>query len=126
MVCMLPSQTVHGLVLYEETTSLKEESRAAVSVYKQAMPTVHGVMQHLQKSDSLDITQLETAITPMVNSVLMNPAALACLMCMQKKGNYLYRHSLASTVWAAILGRQIGLNRDDLNVIATQLQPKLY
>ncbi len=34
--------------------------------------------------------------------------------------------SLTSTVWAAILGRQIGLNRHDLNVIATQLQPKLY
>ncbi len=105
-------------IVYEETTSLKEESRTAVSAYEQAMHTVHGVMQNLQKSGSLDITQLEMAITPMVNSVLRNPAALACLMRMQKKGNYLYRHSLASTVWAAILGRQIGLSRDDLNVIS--------
>lgn len=105
-------------VVYEETASLKEESRTAVGVYKQAMLTVHGVMQNLWKSGSLEIAQLETAITPMVDSVLRNPAALACLMRMQKKGNYLYRHSLASTVWAAILGRQIGLSREDLNVIA--------
>ena len=105
-------------IVYKETTSLKQESRTAVGVYKQAMLTVQGVMQNLQKSGSLDLAQLETAITPMVDSVLRNPAALACLMRMQKKGNYLYRHSLASTVWAAILGRQIGLSRDDLNVIA--------
>lgn len=105
-------------IVYKETTSLKAEARTANGVYKQAMITIHSVMQNLQQSGSLDLAQMETAITPMVDSVLRNPAALACLMRMQKKGNYLYRHSLASTVWAAILGRQIGLSRDDLNVIA--------
>ena len=105
-------------VFYSETTSLKEESGTANGVYKQAMTTIQGVMTNLEKDGGLDVAQLKTAITPMVDSVLRNPAALACLMRMQKKGNYLYRHSLASSVWATILGRQIGLSRDDLDVIA--------
>ena len=61
---------------------------------------------------------IESVATSMVDSVLRNPAALSCLMRMQQKDEYLYQHSLASTVWAAILGRQIGLARSDINLLS--------
>ena len=105
-------------VFYSETTTLKEEIHAASGVHKQAIDTLEGVMQNLRKSGELDIGPLESTVTPMVDSVLRNSAALACLMRMQQKDDYLYQHSLASAVWAAILGRQIGLNRADLDVLA--------
>jgi len=105
-------------VIYKEVTSLKEESQTALAVHEEAIKTVHGVMDSLKSSGRLNVEHLEQAIKPMVDSVLRNPAALACLMRMQKKGSYLYRHSLASSVWATILGRQIGLSRSDLDVIA--------
>ena len=105
-------------VIYSETTTLKGELHAASSVQKQAIDTVAGVMQNLRNSGELEIGALESTVTPMVDSVLRNSAALACLMRMQKKDDYLYQHSLASAVWATILGRQIGLNRSDLDVLA--------
>ncbi len=105
-------------VVYDETTSLKEEIRTASGVHEQAVVTVQGVMRNIKNSGSLDIGQLETAVSPMVDSVLRNPAALACLVRMQKKDDYLYHHSLASSVWATILGRQLGLGRSDLDVVA--------
>ncbi len=105
-------------VIYQDVTSLKEESKTALTAHEEAIKTVHGVMESLNSSGRLHVERLEQAIKPMVDSVLRNPAALACLMRMQKKGSYLYRHSLASSVWATILGRQIGLSRDDLDVIA--------
>ncbi len=105
-------------IFYRETTSLKEETRTASGAHKQAVVTVQKVMEELKYSGSLDLGCLETAVTPMVDSVLRNPAALACLMRMQEKDNYLYHHSIASSVWATILGRQIGLRREDLDVMA--------
>jgi len=105
-------------VFYKETTTLKDEIHTASSVQKQAMDTLQGVMQDLRNKGELEIGPLESTVTPMVDSVLRNSAALACLMRMQKKNDYLYQHSLASAVWAAILGRQIGLNRSDLDVLA--------
>lgn len=105
-------------VIYDDTTSLKDEVHTASGIHKQAFVTVQGVMDNLRKSGNLQIGQLESAVTPMVDSVLRNPAALACLIRMQKKDDYLYHHSLASSVWATILGRQIGLSRADLDVIA--------
>lgn len=105
-------------VIYEEQTSLKEETSAATAVHERAVVTVEGVMRNLKNSGSIEIDQLESAVKPMVDSMLRNPAALACLVRMQKKDDYLYQHSIASSVWATILGRQIGLNREDLDVIA--------
>jgi len=104
--------------VYKITTSLKEETPVASGVHREAIVTVRNVMQGLRSTGVIDMSSLQKAITPMVDSVLRNPAALACLMRMQKKDDYLYHHSIASTVWATILGRQIGLRREDLDVIA--------
>lgn len=105
-------------VIYESKTSLGEETETATGIHKEAIISVESVMQNLKKSGNLDVDRLKSTVTPMVDSVLRNPAALACLVRMQKKDDYLYHHSLASSVWATILGRQLGLSRDDLDVIA--------
>lgn len=105
-------------MFYEETEKFEDELKTATIVHEDAVVTVHEVMNTLRVSDKLDVQRLETAVASMVNSILRNPAALSCLVRLQKKDDYLYHHSLASLVWAAILGRHIGLDHDDLNVIA--------
>jgi putative nucleotidyltransferase with HDIG domain len=105
-------------VIYEETTTLKEEVKTASSVQQAAKSTLQEVMKNLRLNGEIEIGPLESAVTPMVDSVLRNPAALSCLMRIQKKDEYLYQHSLASAVWAAILGRQIGLPRSDMDLLA--------
>lgn len=105
-------------VVYEEKTTLKEEISSASGAQKSAMSTFQRVMENLRNSGDLEIGVLEAAVSPMVDSVLRNPAALSCLMRMQKKGEYLFQHSLASSVWAAILGRQIGLARSDIHLLS--------
>ncbi len=113
-----PASVEQTNVVYKDSTTLKAEMSTAGRVHTQVATAVEGVMKNLKRTGSLGIDQLESAVTPMVDSVLRNPAALACLVRMQKKDQYLYNHSLASAVWASILGRQIGLARDDLDVIA--------
>lgn len=105
-------------VVYAEKTTLKEEFGTAAGAQEKAITTLQQVMENLRRSGDLEIGALEMAVTPMVDSVLRNPAALACLIRMQKKDEYLYQHSLASSVWAAILGRQLGLARTDINLLS--------
>lgn len=105
-------------MFYEETEKFEDELKNATAIHDDAVVTVHEVMNNLRTSDKLDVHRLESAVTPMVNSILRNPAALSCLVRLQKKDDYLYHHSLASLVWATILGRYIGLIHEDLNVIA--------
>jgi HD-GYP domain-containing protein (c-di-GMP phosphodiesterase class II) len=103
---------------YEDTRTLQEELSDATSVHNEAAVTVHQVISKLRVSDRLDIQQLETVVTPMVASILRNPSALSCLVRLQKKDDYLYHHSLGCLVWATVLGRHVGLSREDLKVIA--------
>ena len=105
-------------VLYENRATLKEEIHTATGVHKKAVVTVRDVMNDIRRSGSLDLDRVEETVTPMVDSVLRNSAALSCLVRMQKVNDYLYHHSLASSIWATVLGRQIGLQREDLDIVA--------
>jgi HD-GYP domain-containing protein (c-di-GMP phosphodiesterase class II) len=97
---------------------LKDELKQASGIHVAVAVAVEDVMGELRSSGKLNVHQLETAVQPMVDSVLRNPAAMSCLMRIRRKGGYLYSHSLASSVWATALGREIGLDRDALRAVA--------
>jgi len=102
----------------EAMRGLKNEIRPASSIQVEMYSSVEEAMGTLRSSGKLDLRRLETAVEPMVDSVLRNPAAMSCLMRIRRKGGYLYSHALASSVWATVLGREIGLDRDALRVVA--------
>lgn len=102
----------------EAMRGLKGEIKPASSIQAGMYSSVEDVMGTLRHSGKLDVRKLESAVEPMVDSVLRNPAAMSCLMRIRRKGGYLYSHSLASSVWATVLGREIGLDRDALRVVA--------
>ena len=102
----------------EAMRELKDEIKQASGVHVSVAATIENVMGELKQAGKLDVHKLEAAVLPMVDSVLRNPAAMSCLMRIRRKGGYLYSHSLASSVWATALGREIGLERDALRVVA--------
>jgi putative nucleotidyltransferase with HDIG domain len=102
----------------EAMRDLKDEIKQASGVHVTIAASVEDVMGELKSSGKLNVTKLEAAVLPMVDSVLRNPAAMSCLMRIRRKGPYLYAHSLASSVWATALGREIGLDRESLRVVA--------
>jgi putative nucleotidyltransferase with HDIG domain len=102
----------------EAMRELKAEMKQATGVHVAVHASVEDVMGALKSSGKLDVGKLEAAVVPMVDSVLRNPAAMSCLMRIRRKGGYLYSHSIASSVWATALGREIGLDRDAMRVIA--------
>jgi len=102
----------------EAMRGLKDELKQASGIHLAVYASVEDVMGELKSSGKLNVHKLEAAVLPMVDSVLRNPAAMSCLMRIRRKGGYLYSHSLASSVWATALGREIGLDRDALRVVA--------
>ncbi len=102
----------------EAMRELKDEIKQASGIHVAIYASVEDVMRELKSSGRLNVHKLEAAVLPMVDSVLRNPAAMSCLMRIRRKGAYLYSHALASSVWATALGREIGLDRDALRVVA--------
>ncbi|MBX3703223.1 MAG: HD-GYP domain-containing protein [Steroidobacteraceae bacterium] len=102
----------------EAVRELKADMEQASGIHMAVFESIESAMGTLRSSGKLDLRRLEAAVEPMVASVLRNPTAMSCLMRIRRKGGYLYSHSLASSVWAAVLGREIGLDRDALRAVA--------
>ena len=102
----------------EAMRELKDEIKQASGIHVSVAASIEDVMGELKNAGKLNVHKLEAAVLPMVDSVLRNPAAMSCLMRIRRKGGYLYSHSLASSVWATALGREIGLEREALRVVA--------
>lgn len=103
---------------YRDTSSLKSELKTAKVDLTSASESMARVFAQLRTGGHLDIQIVRSAISPLIESVLRNSEAIGALIRMKKQGEYLYNHSLAVSVWAAILGRHLGLERKRLEELA--------
>lgn len=103
-----------GLVPVKDPTPLKDELRAANAIYGDARRTMSKMFDKLRRGGGLDIPQLEGAIDTMIDSIFRNREAMSWLARMKGKDDYLYRHSLAVSIWALAFGRHLGLDKPTL------------
>jgi putative nucleotidyltransferase with HDIG domain len=101
----------------KDSVPLKAELVEAKTVHAQAKQAVAQMMERLRRGRGLDVPQLEAAVESMVESVVRNRDAMGWLARMKNKDDYLYRHSLAASVWALAFGRHLGLDKDTLKAL---------
>lgn len=96
---------------------LKSELGAARTVYGEARETVTKIFDRLKRGGGLDVQLMESVVDSMVDSIFRNREAMSWLARMKVKDDYLYSHSLASSVWALAFGRHLGLDKDTLRSV---------
>jgi putative nucleotidyltransferase with HDIG domain len=102
-----------------DPTSLEAELTAAKAVYSEAKSAIGSVLDHLRRGGALDVPHLQSVVGSMVNSVFRNRDAMSWLASMKSKDEYLYSHSLSSSVWALAFGRHLGLDKETLALVGT-------
>ncbi len=101
-----------------DRVGIKQEISRAQVDFESASLAMERVFTQIVGNRRVNVAAIKAAIDPLIDSVMRNREALAALIRMKKKGGYLYQHSLSTAVWAAILGRHLGLERDDLCELA--------
>lgn len=104
---------------YEEIKPMEEELGTAQRVFEDLKVCVADMMLRIEKKAVLEVKAVKDALNPMIDSVMRNPDACIWLARMKNRDSYTYKHSMATSVWAVALGRQIGLPRVDLSTLAT-------
>jgi len=105
-------------LIYEDETDVEEELGRASKVASNLVSAAEQLYNDLKLGKGLELKQVQGAVTDMVDSVLRNPDAMIWLMRMKDRDEYTYRHSIASSVWAVTLGRQLGLSKANLEDLA--------
>lgn len=115
--------------------ALREEFKRTRVSFENAAITLDRVFETLRSGGQNDIAAVQAAVNPLIEGVFRNQDAVAALLRLKESGEYRYHHGVSMAVWAAILGRHIGLHRHELEKLAvgcamcdvgmTQLPPEL-
>jgi HD-GYP domain-containing protein (c-di-GMP phosphodiesterase class II) len=103
---------------YRNTVSTRAEAPRAVEAYEGALGKMDEVFHDIREGSGVQVDKVKEAVTPMIESVMRNQDAMAWLIYLRKRDEYTYNHSIASSVWAIILGRHLGFDRQGLATLA--------
>jgi len=99
-------------------SEFKAELQEAEHVHAVLEGSIAEVMEDLQDGKHLDLGRLKDGVDAMIDSILRNPTAFVWLKEMKRRDNYAYQHAMGCAIWSASFGRHLGLERDELQVLA--------
>lgn len=106
------------LSAYRDETDWETEYPEAAEAIDTLSISVSGMFKALGSGDSLDLLSIKRSVNPMIDSVARNPDACIWLARLKQTDEYTYQHSVACSVWAVVMGRQLGLPKQDLRSLA--------
>lgn len=103
---------------YEDIAGFAEELARAKPVYAAVVGIYRQMMERFRAGGTLDVSGVREATNAVVESMIRNPDACVWLARNKDEESYAHGHSVAASVWAVALGRQLGLPRMDLQRLA--------
>ena len=104
---------------YAIEVDASEEIEACRISHNEISLLVEEIEEVIDSDSELLAHKVKKPVEVMVGSVNRNPDAYVWLTRLKKFHSYLYRDSLSASVWASVLGRQLGLAEEDLESLAT-------
>ncbi len=116
-VSLAPLKFRHNIYI-PAVTSLKIELVKAKQLHLKVFSAVTEVMLSLENTGDISVQGTKRVASEMVDSILRNPDAFSWLSQVREHDAHTYSHAIRSAVLAILFGRQIGLGKQDLNVLA--------
>jgi HD-GYP domain-containing protein (c-di-GMP phosphodiesterase class II) len=104
---------------YEVGVPARDEVLAVHGSHADTVGLLAEMNNILRKDKVLKLSMMKKSIATMVESIERNPDAYIWLTRIRKFDSYICRDALSASVWATAVGREMGLDRDKLNVLAT-------
>lgn len=101
-------------IIYEKSTQLEEELPKATDVYDGFSRTIKAIMRDIREDRLLDMNTVNKGVKDLLDSVVRNPNAILWVNRLRASDNYTYNHLITTSIWCAVMGRQLGLEREVL------------
>lgn len=103
---------------YEITSTVRREAPLARKSYERCVKSHARIFARARRAGCVDIERVKLAITPLIQSILRNPNAMAWTVFSGKRSGRNYSRAVATAVWAVMFGRHLGLDRKVLENLA--------
>lgn len=103
---------------YENTTTVEVEIRAASEAYHKSLQEIKGLLASIGAgADSINAKMVKQHVKECVDSIERNPSAMMWLTRIKHADQYTAEHCVNVGVLAMALGRHLGLNRPQLEML---------
>ncbi|KZZ41868.1 phosphohydrolase [Thalassolituus sp. HI0120] len=99
----------------QHSVTAQEEMHKAGKIHNEAKSLVTNVLHDVKTGKAIDVEAFDVLADRMVDSVLRNHNALACLGRIRQKDNYLLEHSVNLAVLMGIFARDMKLDRETMH-----------
>lgn len=106
------------LTTYRDQSGWETEYPRATAAVESLSAEVRGVYGTLARGGAVDMLSIKRSVEPMIDSITRNPDACIWLARLRQLDDYTYQHSVATSIWAVAMGRQLGLPKQDLRTLA--------
>jgi len=103
--------------VYRDSAKMADELKDVRNTHTTMSGIVKDMITSLKFNKKLDLAEAKAAIKPMVESIIRNPDALLWLSRLRQLDGYNYSHSLGCSIWSMAMGRQLGMNRIDIEAL---------
>lgn len=101
------------------TKPIEQEIPVARQSHDKLTVLVREIHDLVQANSLLKRADIDDAAKIMVGSIINNPDAYVWLTSIRKFDTYIYKDALITSVWATALGRELGMEADELKVLST-------
>jgi HD-GYP domain-containing protein (c-di-GMP phosphodiesterase class II) len=103
---------------YEISSTVRKEAPQAARAYEQCAKSYRRIYERAGRAGFVEIERVTRAVTPLMDSILRNPNAMAWTVFSKKRSDQGYCRAVATSVWAIMLGRHLGFDRRRLQDLA--------
>jgi len=103
---------------HPDDVSLTDELPGAQTAMQNASAIVEELFKGITSGRELSVAQVESAVRPLVASVLRNPDAFLWVESLRGHDSYSYRHAISASALAAVFGRHMGFAENTIVSLA--------
>jgi len=103
---------------HKKEIKVEDELPRAKEAYKKLQGEFEELTNLIKKSAPVDITNISNEVTSLVEGSMRNSDAYVLLTKLKGKDDYTYGHCMSSSIFSILMGKQLGLKKDELNDIA--------
>lgn len=102
---------------YPLTRTVKQQIDATAAAYSRLVTQYEQLARAVRTGERLDLPSLAASSRTLTESILANPQTLIWLLLTESSPPSRHAYCVRAAIWATILGRQVGLPRDELDVL---------
>ena len=106
---------------YEDAKSTVKEIPVAKAAFETATELVAGIMDKDFRKDKLNVKEVQSAVEPILDSMIRNSDAFVWMVKMQQHDAYTYDHSIENCALGIAFGRHMGMGKKGLESLAMGL-----